>query len=419
MAILTASFQLATGQYMGNVGEDGETETLTLEEALELQRQRIESAESNLEEMDPEPIAEHQSKQNSVSEEKPDPQKNPGTKLTEGQWVKYDLSFNTNTNSRMYSVPSFGFSLSGGVYPFGAYSNSGLSDTKFLKIELEDVRGSKVTLVTKAVKYDGSEEYLGKSSFNYGENFFVINPNIKIGESVKFIFPGQTEQPVATMGLEDITLRVQEFTSILVGDKDLKAIKSTFSKTISFQGGVGEVSLITYHEKNTGMLLLFEANIGGRSGGQYMNMDILLNAVEVSDSFLKPKSSFGGGCLIATATYGSELAPQVQQLRELRDNKLLQTESGTSFMTSFNDVYYSFSPAIADLERQNPAFKEAVKITITPLVASLSLLNNVDLDSEESVLGYGISLILLNVGMYFVAPALLVIGIYRKHSFFV
>ncbi|MCP2505969.1 MAG: peptidylprolyl isomerase, partial [Nitrosopumilus sp.] len=40
----------------------------------------------------------------------------------------------------------------------------------------------------------------------------------------------------------------------------------------------------------------------------------------------------GGGCLIATATYGSELAPQVQQLRELRDNQLLQTESGTAFM---------------------------------------------------------------------------------------
>jgi len=116
----------------------------------------------------------------------------------------------------------------------------------------------------------------------------------------------------------------------------------------------------------------------------------------------------GGGCLIATATYGSELAPQVQMLREIRDNSLLQTESGRFFMESFNQFYYSFSPGIADLERENPVFKEAVKLTITPLLSSLSLLNYVDMDSEFEVLGYGISLILLNVGMYFVLPALVV-----------
>jgi len=115
-----------------------------------------------------------------------------------------------------------------------------------------------------------------------------------------------------------------------------------------------------------------------------------------------------GGCLIATATYGSELAPQVQQLRELRDNKLLQTESGTSFINSFNDFYYSFSPYIADYERENPLFKEMVKIAITPMISSLSILNYVDMDSEVEVLGYGISLILLNVGMYFVAPMLII-----------
>ena len=122
----------------------------------------------------------------------------------------------------------------------------------------------------------------------------------------------------------------------------------------------------------------------------------------------------GGGCLIATATYGSELAPQVQQLRELRDNSLLNTESGTSFMGTFNDFYYSFSPVIADYERENPVFKEMVKIAITPMISSLSILNYVDMDSEVEVLGYGISLILLNVGMYVGIPAIVIIGIRKK-----
>jgi peptidyl-prolyl cis-trans isomerase B (cyclophilin B) len=40
-------------------------------------------------------------------------------------------------------------------------------------------------------------------------------------------------------------------------------------------------------------------------------------------------------------------------------------------MEMFNDVYYSISPIIADYERENPLFKEAVKIAITPMISSL------------------------------------------------
>ena len=140
---------------------------------------------------------------------------------------------------------------------------------------------------------------------------------------------------------------------------------------------------------------------------------ILKDGVCVPKSGTESKSS-SGGCLIATAAFGTELAPQVQQLRELRDNTLLQTESGSAFMTGFNEFYYSFSPGIADLERQNPVFKEIVKLAITPLITSLSILNYVEIDSEAEVLGYGISLILLNVGMYFAAPAIFVIQLKKK-----
>ena len=123
------------------------------------------------------------------------------------------------------------------------------------------------------------------------------------------------------------------------------------------------------------------------------------------------ESNESGGCLIATATFGSEIAPQVQLLREIRDNTVLKTESGTAFMTSFNQFYYSFSPTIADYERVNPVFKEAVKLTLTPLLTSLTLLQYADIDSESEMLGYGIGVILLNVGIYFIVPAIIIMKI--------
>ena len=117
-------------------------------------------------------------------------------------------------------------------------------------------------------------------------------------------------------------------------------------------------------------------------------------------------NSEGGGCLIATATYGSEMAPQVQLLREIRDSQLFNTNSGVSFMTGFNSLYYSFSPYVADLERDNPIFKEMVKIGITPLLSTLSVMSYAETESE--VLGYGIGVILMNLGMYVAAPAMII-----------
>ena len=67
-------------------------------------------------------------------------------------------------------------------------------------------------------------------------------------------------------------------------------------------------------------------------------------------------------------------------------------------MGTFNDIYYSFSPTIADMERENPYFKETVKLAITPMISTLSLMENAE--SESEVLGLGLSVIALNLGMY-------------------
>jgi hypothetical protein len=83
----------------------------------------------------------------------------------------------------------------------------------------------------------------------------------------------------------------------------------------------------------------------------------------------QPKS----GCLIATAAFGSELAPQVQFLREYRDNTIMTTVAGSSFLNAFNTVYYSFSPTVADAERTHPLLQETVRAGISPLLGILQM----------------------------------------------
>ena len=150
--------------------------------------------------------------------------------------------------------------------------------------------------------------------------------------------------------------------------------------------------------------------------GVYFSADdmVVLEAVDVEPAPEEPEpapeeppvTDESGGCLIATAAYGSELAPQVQMLREIRDNALFSTESGTSFMTGFNEVYYSFSPAVANLEMENPAFRDAVRAVITPGVYTLGIMTLADQDSEYSVVLFGILSLMALAAVYVAGPVL-------------
>ena len=125
------------------------------------------------------------------------------------------------------------------------------------------------------------------------------------------------------------------------------------------------------------------------------------------------------GCLIATAVYGTEFSPQVQFLREIRDNTIMRTDSGAAFMSAFNQWYYSFSPTIADMQRENPIFKEFTKISLIPMISTLSVMTLVENDSEVQVIVLGISVIILNLGIYIVAPTLIgfkIREIFSQHS---
>lgn len=119
-------------------------------------------------------------------------------------------------------------------------------------------------------------------------------------------------------------------------------------------------------------------------------------------------------CLIATAAFGSDLSPQVQFLRGVRDNNIMSTMSGASFMTAFNGVYYSFSPSVADAERQNPYLRDTIKTGIYPLLGILevSQISQV-VKSEYSVIGAGV-LVSTLLGATYLWPAGLAVKSVRK-----
>jgi hypothetical protein len=111
-------------------------------------------------------------------------------------------------------------------------------------------------------------------------------------------------------------------------------------------------------------------------------------------------------CLIATAAFGSELTPQVQYLRHFRDHYILSTASGTAFMRVFDSIYYSFSPQVAEYEREQPWLQSIVKIALYPLfgilMAAERTYTTVGGGEAGAILAGGLSSIL--VGAVYLGP---------------
>ncbi|MCW3991025.1 MAG: Ig-like domain-containing protein [Candidatus Bathyarchaeota archaeon] len=132
-----------------------------------------------------------------------------------------------------------------------------------------------------------------------------------------------------------------------------------------------------------------------------------------STSFTVKKS----GCFIATATYGSELSPQVQFLREFRDNTVLSTFAGSSFMTAFNGFYYSFSPGVASTISDNGVLRQVMKIVLYPLIGILRSSSLVfSLFSFSPELGVVMAGLVASslIAVVYVLPWVLLLGFLKK-----
>jgi hypothetical protein len=122
-----------------------------------------------------------------------------------------------------------------------------------------------------------------------------------------------------------------------------------------------------YTFSKAGTVTLAANNINGQ--GESSRIDLV---VQQGSSNANPQPQpTQSQCLIATAAFGSELTPQVQYLRHFRDHYILSTASGTAFMKVFNNVYYSFSPQVAEYEREQPWLQATVKVGLYPLFGIL------------------------------------------------
>jgi peptide/nickel transport system substrate-binding protein len=141
---------------------------------------------------------------------------------------------------------------------------------------------------------------------------------------------------------------------------------------------------------------------------QYVSDAVTFRAAGLgAGSGTTPSNSTQSGCLIATAAFDSELAPQVQALRDFRDGIALKTAAGASFMSVFNSVYYSFSPQVADYEREQPWLKGAVRASVYPLLGILDLSTAVydalAFNEEAAIVGAGVAASSL-IGLLYFAP---------------
>ena len=109
-----------------------------------------------------------------------------------------------------------------------------------------------------------------------------------------------------------------------------------------------------------------------------------------------------GGCLVATAAYGTELAPAVQRLREARD-LAYSSGAGARFMEAFNAAYYAVSPALADAERQSPHLRALAGAALQPALAALQIAGLAG--SEAGAAAFGTLALLACAGLYAGPPA--------------
>ncbi|MFC1505451.1 CFI-box-CTERM domain-containing protein [Thermoproteota archaeon] len=125
------------------------------------------------------------------------------------------------------------------------------------------------------------------------------------------------------------------------------------------------------------------------------------------------------GCIIATATYGSSMAPEVIFMRNVRDNMVGSTDIGKTLVTGWNAFYYSWSPPIAHFISTNKESQSLSQVVLIPLVGTIhvtALTYNIFANMNQSfasVISF-LTAAFLSILSYIVIPVWGLLFLYKK-----
>jgi hypothetical protein len=188
-------------------------------------------------------------------------------------------------------------------------------------------------------------------------------------------------------------------------------VTGTFTPaSVTPSSGGSATSTLAVSVGTTATLGSYTLTITGTSGSLSRQTTIALTVPQPS------------GCIVATATYGSELSPEVQFLRGFRDGTVMSTFAGSEFMRAFNAWYYSFSPYIADFISKQPLLKEVMKILLYPLIGilhiSASTYSALSFSPELAILATGLVASSLIGIIYFAPLSLITLVCMKRHRGF-
>ena len=200
---------------------------------------------------------------------------------------------------------------------------------------------------------------------------------------------------------------------VAAGSDDPAAVREAIPQVSAGTVGV-DFQLNANGDLNSIKYGIWEFDGGWHNTAYYGSSSIIqLDEIPKPDTQQDEAPEPGGGCLIATAAYGTELAPAVQRLREAREG-LAGTGPGAAFLSAFNHAYYAFSPAVADLERQSPELRSLVRVASVPMIHALGIVSPAQTDAQFVALGA--LALLAGAGMYAGAPAALVVALRRRRA---